>query len=54
MDEYRPQWFVYPKNRICHNIPGGQTECSKTERGINAMKLPVSGVCDRKPGQCRL
>lgn len=28
MDEYRPQWFVYPKNRNLPQYSGGQTECS--------------------------
>lgn len=29
---------------ICHNIPVDRPVIPKTERGINAMKLPVSGT----------
>lgn len=32
MDEYRPQWFVYPKNRNLPQYSGGQTECSENRK----------------------
>ena len=32
MDEYRPQWFVYPKNRNLPQYSGGQNECSENRK----------------------
>lgn len=32
MDEYRPQWFMYPKNRNLPQYSGGQNECSENRK----------------------
>ena len=44
MDEYRHSGLCIRRTGICHNIPVDRTSVPKTERGINAMKLPVSGT----------
>ncbi len=45
MDEYHyHSGLCIRRTGICHNIPVDRTSVPKTERGINAMKLPVSGT----------
>lgn len=44
MDEYRPQWFVYPKNRNLPQYSGGQNECSENRKRMSMLETPVSGT----------
>jgi len=37
MDEYRPQWFMYPKNRNLPQYSGGQTGHSEKQKEVSML-----------------